>query len=421
MQVKSGRPRRLGRTTVALTMLASLVACGSGETGVPEITLYHAPEQNLGAIVDNCTARAKGRYRIVYQLLPRGADDQRTQMVRRLAAEDDSMDILGLDVTWTQEFAGAEWILPWTGAHKAEVERGTLAGPLETAKYQGTLYAAPKNTNTQLLWYRTDLVDRPPATWSEMIDMSRRLKSEGKPYQVITMGAQYEGLVVLFNTLVASAGGEILNKDGTRAVLDAGAVRALEVLRDFAVSGVNDPSFTNAQEDEARLRFQSGHGAFQLNWPFVYPAMVEGAPELARKVRWARYPGVAPGRPSKVTIGGINLAVSRFSRHRELAFEAAACIRDAEHQLFSGIKDGLPPTIESVYSRPEMEKAYPMKEEILAQLKDAAVRPLTPAYQNVSTVMSAMLSPPSAIEPRRTADEMREALQAALESRGVLP
>ena len=52
-------------------------------------------------------------------------------------------------------------------------------------------------------------------------------------------------------------------------------------------------------EDDARLDFQSGGGAFQLNWPYVYPAMQEGAPELARNVGLARYPGVDPGTPSR--------------------------------------------------------------------------------------------------------------------------
>ena len=39
---------------------------------------------------------------------------------------------------------------------------GTLPGPLETATYRGRLWAAPFTTNTQLLWYRKDLVSTPP-------------------------------------------------------------------------------------------------------------------------------------------------------------------------------------------------------------------------------------------------------------------
>ncbi|TDB76828.1 ABC transporter substrate-binding protein [Micromonospora sp. KC723] len=413
---------RVGAAAAALALVAPLAACGSGDDGgTPIINLYYPPEQNLQQVVDDCNAQAGGRYTIAYRVLPRQADDQRVQLVRRLAAEDSGMDVLGLDVTWTQEFASANWIREWTGQDRAEVEQGTLAGPLDTARYENRLYGAPKNTNVQLLWYRTDLVAQPPATWDEMISAAQELKRRGQPYQVLTMGAQYEGLVVLYNTLAASAGGRIISDDGRQAVMDEGTVKALDLLKRFATSGVTSPSFSNATEDPVRLEFQSGGAAFQVNWPFVYPALQEADPALARKVRWARVPGVDAGTPSKVTIGGINLAVSAYSRHPAESFEAAKCLRDAEHQKFSAVKDGVPPTIEKVYDDPEMDEAYPMKDTILAELKEPAVRPLSPAYQSISTVMSAILSPPSAIEPQRTAAELRRAIADALESKGVLP
>lgn len=142
---------------------------------------------------------------------------------------------------------------------------------------------------------------------------------------------------------------------------------------------------------------------------------------MAAKVKWARYPGVDENTPSRATIGGSNLAVSAFSRHPAESFEAAKCLRNAENQKISAVKGGTPPTLESVYADPEMDEAYPMKETILAELKDAATRPLTPAYQNISTVISAELSPPSAIEPDRTAKDLRRSIADALESKGVLP
>ncbi|WP_344167519.1 ABC transporter substrate-binding protein [Pilimelia columellifera] len=413
--------RRAASAALAAATVVALAGCGgAADDGLPTINLYYAPEENLGAVVAACTAQAGGRYRIVHRVLPRGADDQRVQMVRRLAAADTSMDILGLDVTWTAEFAGARWIRPWDDASAAEARRGTLAGPLESATYRGALYAAPKNTNVQLLWYRADLVTSPPRTWDEMIDTALRLKAQGRTHRVITMGAQYEGLVVLFNTLVASAGGQLVPDPGARVVVDASVERAADALRRLATAGVTSPSFSNAMEDAARLEFQSGGGAFQLNWPFVYPAMREGAPELAAKVRWARFPALDHSRPSRVTIGGYNLAVSRYSRRPAQAFEAALCLRSAAHQKHSAINDGVPPTIESVYADPQMAEAYPMRDTILAELRDAANRPLTPAYQNVSTVLAAALSPPSRIGPD-TVEELRDAVQAALDSKGVLP
>ncbi|MDT0531004.1 ABC transporter substrate-binding protein [Micromonospora sp. DSM 115977] len=418
------RPRvRAVAAAAALTLVAPMAAaCGSdGDGGTPTINLYYPPEQNLQKVVDDCNAQAQGRYKIVYRVLPRQADDQRVQMVRRLAAQDSGMDVLGLDVTWTQEFASADWIREWTGQDRAEVEQGTLAGPLETARYEDKLYGAPKNTNVQLLWYRKDLVPQPPKTWDQMISIAQELKQQGKPHQVLTMGAQYEGLVVLYNTLAESAGGKILSDDGKQAVMDEGTVRALEQLQRFATSGVTSPSFSNATEDPVRLEFQSGDGAFQVNWPFVYPALQEADPELAKKVGWARVPGVDENTPSKVTIGGINMAVSAYSKHPEESFEAARCIRNEKNQKFSAVNDGVPPTIEKVYADPEMAEAYPMRDTILEELKEPAVRPLTPAYQSISTVMSAILSPPSAIRPEQTADELRDAIADALESKGVLP
>ncbi|MFV2114155.1 ABC transporter substrate-binding protein [Micromonospora sp. LOL_025] len=414
---------RVAAAAAALTLVAPMAAaCGSdGDGGTPTINLYYPPEQNLQKVVDDCNAQAQGRYKIVYRVLPRQADDQRVQMVRRLAAQDSGMDVLGLDVTWTQEFASADWIREWTGQDRTEVERGTLAGPLETARYEDKLYGAPKNTNVQLLWYRKDLVPQPPKTWDQMISTAQELKQQGKPYQVLTMGAQYEGLVVLYNTLAESAGGKILSDDGKQAVMDAGTVRALEQLQRFATSGVTSPSFSNATEDPVRLEFQSGDGAFQVNWPFVYPAMQEANPELAKQVGWARIPGVDENTPSKVTIGGINMAVSAYSKHPEESFEVARCIRNEKNQKFSAVNDGVPPTIEKVYDDPEMAEAYPMRDTILEELKEPAVRPLTPAYQSISTVMSAILSPPSAIRPEQTADELRDAIADALESKGVLP
>ncbi|MFI0463551.1 extracellular solute-binding protein [Saccharopolyspora sp. 5N102] len=417
---------RVRRTRAAAVLGASLV-CASALTacapasGANTVNLYSAPEENLQQNVDRCNAESGGRYQIVYHKLPRDADGQREQMVRRLAAGDTGMDILYLDVSWTGEFAEAKWIREWTGQNKAEAERDTLRGPLETATWEGKLYAAPKNTNVQLLWYRKDLVPEPPKTWGEMISTAQRLEQEGKPHWISLTGAQYEGLYVHFNTLVQSAGGHIISDDGKRAVIDEGAVQALQALRDLGTAGVTSPSMNNAKEDDARQEFETGQAAFQLNWPFVYPSMQEKKPELARNVGWARLPGLQPGVPSKSTIGGANYAVSSFSTKPDLAFEATKCLRNPESQKFSAINDGVPPALEPVYSDPEVAAEYPMRDTILEALKDPGVRTVTPASQNVSTALSNLLAPIGEIDPQSTAERMRTEVQNALDSKGVMP
>jgi trehalose/maltose transport system substrate-binding protein len=402
-----------------------LAACGtsSASTGPVTLSFYLYPD-NSGATqqaIKNCDAQSGGKYTISYQQLPNGADGQRQQMVRRLAAHDGSMDILGLDVTWEAEFAQAGWIVPWTGTYKAQAEDGTLQPALQTAIWKGKLYAVPDNTNTQLLWYRSDLVKTPPKTWAEMLADAAQLKKEGKPHYIEIQGAQYEGTTVWFNTMVASAGGTILNPDATKVTLGAPAVKALSIMKQLATGPAADPSLGVQMENDNRLAMEAGNAVFQLNYPFVYPAMKADNPKLFKSFKWALYPEVNAGTPAKVTIGGIDLAVSQFSQHKSLAFQAALCLRDKQNQIIGANVGGVPPTITSLYNNPALFKNYPFHADILYALEHASVRPKTPVYQVVSIDISHLVSPPSGISPASTESAMRSQLNNALQSKGLVP
>ncbi|TNY36558.1 ABC transporter substrate-binding protein [Thermomonospora catenispora] len=414
----SGRTRA-GALALAAALGGTIVGCGGESARRPTVNLYNAPQENIGVLVDRCNRLARGRYTIVLNTLPRDADGQREQLVRRLAAADPGLDVLGLDVTWTAELAEAGWIRPWTGEYERRARAGTLAKPLETAVWEGRLYAAPYNTNVQLLWYRSDLIPEPPRTWEELIRTSTRLAAQGKPHRGGITGARYEGLVVWFNSLIQSAGGAILTPDGERVQLGAPALTALGVMRAFARSPAADPSLSSMREDDVRLAMESGRAAYQINWPFVYASMAANRPDMLRVLKWAPYPGITG--PGRAPLGGANFGVSAYSRHPREAFEAALCLRDAESQKIAAVRDGLPPTIRAVYDEPEMARAYPMRQAILDALETAAPRPKTPTYQNVSTVTSAVLSPPDEIVPVRTEARLRDLIGDALSSKGVLP
>ncbi|WP_328444009.1 ABC transporter substrate-binding protein [Streptomyces sp. NBC_00386] len=423
MSLSSGI-RGLLRVLLALCLSAVLLAgCGSGGGGPVTLNWYNFPDDSgaLASAASACSKQSGGRYRISYNKLPRTADGQRQQLVRRLAAKDDTVDIIGLDVTWPAEFAEAKWILPWTGSNRAAATRDTLEVPLQTATWKGRLYAVPYNTNTQLLWYRKDLVPTPPETWAEMILMAGRLAKQGKPHYVEIQGAQYEGLTVWFNTLVESSGGSILNATATAPRLGPPAVRAASVMKTLATSAAADPSLSNQMEDQNRLAMESGSAAFEINYPFVYPSMKANNPKLFEQFRWAPYPGVEKGRPAKPTIGGIDLAIGAYSRHSAFAFEAALCLRNRQNQLTAALDGGLPPTLRPLYSDPALVKNYPFASTVLAALENASIRPKTPAYQNVSIAISHTLSPPNGIEPRPDVQKISGQIKDALNSKGLIP
>ncbi len=403
---------------------AGLVACGSSSAGAIPTLHFYLFQDNSGAIqknIDNCNAQANGAYKIEYDLLPSSADGQRQQLVRRLAAKDSMLDIVGMDVTWAPEFAEAGWLKEWTGALKDQVTADTLPGAITTASWKGKLYGATYNSNTQLLWYRKDLVPTPPKTWDEMINDAIQLGQQNKPNKIEIQGARYEGLTVWFNTMVNSAGGTILSPDGTQVVIDQSTTTALAAMHKLATSSGADPSLSVQMEDSNRLAFESGVAAFELNYPFVYPSAQKNKPDIFKNMGYAPFPRVDPSQPAKVTIGGIDLGVSAFTKHPDQAFQAAACLRSAPNQKIDAIVGGLPPTIISLYQDPEVRQAYPFADTILSALQSASVRPQTPAYVNVSLTIQDALSPPQAINPSATTNNLKSGLKDAISSKGLIP
>ena len=196
---RRARGPRLGIVLSVAVAAVAIAACGSSSKGPPTLTWYVFPEPSgsFATAAQNCSSASGGQYKIAINLLSTESSQQRVSLVRRLAAKDSSIDILAMDVDWTAEFATAKWIRPWRGALAGQVTNGVLPGPVATATWQGNLYAAPLNSNTQLLWYRKDLVPNPPKTWDEMIADAIALAKQGKPHYIEEQGAQYEGLVGL--------------------------------------------------------------------------------------------------------------------------------------------------------------------------------------------------------------------------------
>ncbi|MGA9860436.1 MAG: ABC transporter substrate-binding protein [Solirubrobacteraceae bacterium] len=404
---------------VAAASLA-LAACG-GSSGPPTLNWYIFPEPSgsFAHAAKVCSQQSGGKYNIALNVLPTDADGQRQELVRRLAAHDSSIDIIGMDVTYTPEFAEAGWIKPWTGANRVAASKGILPGPLATATWKGKIYGDPDNSNTQLLWYRKDLVPNPPQTWAQMIADATKLAKEGKPHLIEVQGKQYEGLTVWFNSLVNSAGGQILS--GPRKVtIGPAAVKAATIIHDVANSAGADPGLSNSDETAARLGFETGQAAFELNYPFVYPSIQADNPKLAKQFGWTYYPEVTAGTPAKVTIGGSNLGVSSYSKYPAYDFKAVQCLTNEANQKLDAIKGGLPPTIASLYNDPALAKPYPFKELIKKQLAAAGIRPQTPAYADVSIAIQKALSPPNAIDPKSVASTLRNELKAALSSGALI-
>jgi multiple sugar transport system substrate-binding protein len=407
-----------GVCAIAVSVL--LASCGGTSEGSGRTLNWFVAIQPGGSIQEiakQCTEQSQGRYEIQLELLPTDADPQREQLVRRLGAEDSSVDLVGMDIPWTAEFANAGWLREWTGAQAEQVSRDAFDSAVEAASFDGKLYGAPFNSNTQLLFYRKDLVPQPPTTWDQMIEQAAALGSN-----IQVQAQRYEGYVVLFNTLLVSAGGQILSGPEEVDLPEEPTKAALEVIGRLA-RDAPAPDISTSDEDSARLGYEGGTSAFMLNYTFAYGSAGENAPEIQKNTGIARYPEVVPGMPSHPPIGGFNIGVSAFTEEPELAFEAATCITSPAGQLKATELDGLPPSNQTLYTDPIVTEAYPGFAPLVKQsLDDAATRPLTPAYTDLSLAIQRTLHPPSKIDPENVDeiyDELRSNVEDAVKREGL--
>jgi multiple sugar transport system substrate-binding protein len=398
--------------------LLGLGACDRGDTGAatPVLGWYINPDNGGQAeLAAACSAASGGRYRISVSTLPNDASGQREQLVRRLAAKDRSIALMSLDPPFVAEFAEAGFLRPFTADEAAGLTAGVLSGPVEGATWNGRLVVAPFWANSQLLWFRKSAAARagldPAAgavTWDQVITGAERAGAT-----VEVQGARYEGYTVVISALVASAGGQVLERPESgrdaRPALDTPAGhRAAEVVSRLAHSKAADPGLATADEEAARTAFQGPRGGFMINWAYVYGAASEAVASGALErgvlddIGWARWPRAMPERPSRPPLGGIDLAVSAFTRHPELAVEAVRCLTTAESQRRYMLKSKNPAARAAVYDDPEVRRGFPMADLIRESIGDAAPRSKTPYYTDVSAAVARTFHPPSSVDPART-------------------
>jgi len=434
--MKSGAGGTVAAVIAVFAAVAALATAGCGgdsdSGGATKLTWFigQQPGGALAKIAERCSEQSDGSYDISFELLPNQADQQREQLVRRLGAEDSTMDLLGMDVVWTGEFANAGWLKAVPPDVAKTVSKNVFDSVLETARFKNRLYTVPIWSNTQLLWYRKDRVPNPPKTWDEMIDQAEKLGPSRGRFQL--QANRYEGLVVLANQLIESAGTSILEGPTTAKLDKAPTERALRILGRLSRSKVAPANLTTSTEDSARLGFEGpeppgqSDTSFMINYPFVYPSAKENRPKnVFPNIGVAKYPQVDRDKPSAPPIGGINIGVSAYSKHPKEALAAAQCLVKAENQLEVATLEGLPPVRSDLYDRPEIAKIYPgFAGLIRASIEDAAPRPsISPAYQDLSLAIQRALHPTTKIDPadvESAYDELRDKVDQAIKRKGLL-
>ena len=330
---------------------------------------------------------AHPRQRVTVIYLPDDSDEQHAQLVENLQAKSDVYDVMSLDVVWTAEFAANGWISPVS--HQLVPLGDFLRPAVDTATYEGKLWAIPFTSNAGLLYYRKDLVAKPPTTWAQLASDAESIAPRHHIAGYAGQFAAYEGLTVNFAEAVQSAGGSILSPDGSRATVDtAQARRALGFLVSGFRQGWIPKAALNYDEAASEQAFEAGKLLFLRNWPYVYGDASTPGPgnKVVGKFGVTTLPG--PDGPGSSSLGGANLAVSAFSQHQAtaLAFIKFLTSLSSERQVL--VDSALPPVWTQLYSNSALINKFPYLPVLRKAILSAQPRPKIADYTQFSLAIS---------------------------------
>ena len=345
--------------------------------------------------------------RVEQRIMPASSDLQHQQYVTWLAGRDRSVDVYLIDLIWVAEFASAGWILPLDDRLPATARGDFLPAPLASAVYKGKLYAVPRFTESGLLYYRKDLVPRPPATWEELVRVAaqhRRPDMAGFVFQ----GLQYEGLVVNFLEHLWARGGGLFDAEGRPALHGPAGVSALTFLVDLLhTHRISPPGVTTYMERESLQEFMEGRALFHRNWAYACGQVERQDSKVRGRVGVVSLPGTE-GHPGAGALGGWNLAVSRFTRHPREAWQLVDFLTARGAQKRKALEEGRIPTLPALYEDPQVLASNPQFAMLRQGIAHTRPRPVSPFYPRISGILQGYLS-------RALARTMtpRDALEAA--------
>jgi len=315
-------------------------------------------------------------------------------------ARSPEIDVMQIDVIWPGDLAEHLVDLYEYGAR--EVVDQHFPAIVENNTVDGRLVGIPWFTDSGLLYYRTDLLEKygfagPPATWDELEEMARTIqdgeRAAGNPdfWGFVWQGNSYEGLTCdALEWIASNGGGTIISPDGVVTIENPAAIAAVERAAGW-VGTISPPGVTSFGEEDARNMFQAGNAAFMRNWPYAYS--LGNAPDSAI----AGLFDVAPlpagdGGSGAGTLGGWQLAVSRYSANPEIAADVALFLASPEEQKFRAIEGSFLPTVMSLYDDPEVIEANPFFERLYDVLVNGVARPSTVSAPNYAQVSQAFYS-----------------------------
>jgi trehalose/maltose transport system substrate-binding protein len=424
---QTGAPTGQNATPAATTAAGDTGGTG-GEAAAGAITamLGDVIRDADQAAIDYCIEQTGVQVQVLNG--PESATDRLAQYLQFFGAQSGDIDVMQIDVIWPGILA--EHLVDLSTYIPAEDLAAHFERIVQNNTVDGALVGLPWFTDAGLLYYRTDLMEKygfegAPETWADLEERATTIqegeRGEGLAdfWGYVWQGAAYEGLTC--NALewqVSWGGGEIVEADGTVSINNEQAAASFDMAAGW-VGNISPEGVTGYREEDARNIWQGGNAAFMRNWPYAYSLGNEEGSAIANNFAVAPLPrGEGPDARNADTLGGWQMAVSRYSEDTDSAAQFAVCMTSREAQKIRAVQGSYLPTISDLYEDEEVLAANPFFGQLLDVFSGGAVaRPSTVTaeqYNEVSTIYFTEVN--RVLAGQQTGQEAVEAIEEQLQS-----
>jgi multiple sugar transport system substrate-binding protein len=356
---------RLRRALAAASLLV-LTACAAAESGSGELTVW---------IMGDSSARFE---RLVEPFTERtgiGVDavaipwDSIDQKFTTAVASGNGPDVLQIGLSKLRAFAGSGALLKLDARTLKDHPGLAPAHFLDGLAPAGDQVSVPWVSDTRVLFYRTDLLAEPPATWEQVRADARRLAGRGAGRYGFHVPQWDNALPVI---MTWAQGGSVVGGDGT-IDFDTPAFRKAV---DLYTGLYADHSVPPDADFDQVTGFVSGATPMLVSGPYLANALAEAAPDLAGKWSVAPIPG---GSAHTSLLAGSNLGVWGASPDRDRALRLLDFLAQPGTQLTWYELDGQLPAAKAALNDPKLT-ADPLVSVYAEQLKHAEPLPPVPNW-----------------------------------------
>ena len=124
---------------------------------------------------------------------------------------------------------------------------------------------------------------------------------------------------------------------------------------------------TSYQEDQTEHAFDNGDAAFARNWPYQYGIGAGATSKVKGKFSVTVLPHGSAGH-SVGTVGGWQLAVSKYSKHKDAAIEFVRYMTSPAVEKFDALTNSNVPTIVSVAKDKQVRAKNPYLKPSIASV-----------------------------------------------------